>query len=192
MLFGAPLISDAGIARLRARGLPDVLPTVALALRYRGPNPTILDAASALAGEQILSWHDLMLWLEARKTFVAHPSYRELKLELLDQIDPEFQQFLGGDRSKPENMDIRLEEIVWGGVRVDGIPALDSPKMTSAAAADWLQDDDLVFGVEINGDARAYPLRVMGWHEMMNDVVGDVPVAIAYCTLCGAAILFET
>lgn len=192
MLFGPPLISDAGIARLRARGLPDVLPTIALALRFRGPNPTILEATSTLAGEPILSWGDLMLWLEAQKTFVAHPSYRQLKLELLDRIDPEFLRFLDGDRSKPENMDIRLEEIVWGGVRVDGIPALDTPKMTSAATADWLADDDLVYGVEINGDARAYPLRVMGWHEMMNDVVGDVPVAIAYCTLCGAAILFET
>lgn len=192
MLFGQPLISDAGIARLRARGLADVLPTIALALRFRGPNPTILEATSTLAGEPILNWADLMLWLEARKDFVAHPSYRELKLELLDRIDPEFSRFLAGERSETENMDIRLEEIVWGGVRVDGIPSLDSPKMTPAAAADWLADDDLVYGIEINGDARAYPLRVMGWHEMMNDVVGDVPVAIAYCTLCGAAILFET
>jgi hypothetical protein len=49
-----------------------------------------------------------------------------------------------------------------------------------------------VFGVVINGDARAYPQRIMDWHEMANDVVGGVPVALAYCTLCGAAILFET
>ena len=192
VVFGAPLISDAGVARLRARDLPDVLPTIALALRFRGPNPIILEATSTLAGEPISSWHDLMLWLEAQKTFVAHPSYRNLKLELLDRIDPEFQRFLGGERSKPENMDIRLEEIVWGGVRVDGIPSLDTPTMTPATAATWLEDDDLVYGVEIDGDARAYPLRIMGWHEMMNDVVGDVPVAIAYCTLCGAAIMFET
>lgn len=192
MLFGQPLISEAGLARLRARGNPDVLPTIALSLRFRGPTPTSLEVTSTLAGEVITSWRDLMLWLEARPDFKPHPSYRDLKLELLERIDPKFHLFLGDARSLPENMDIRLEEIVWGGVRVDGIPSLDTPKMTSAAEADWLKDDDLVFGVEINGDARAYPLRVMGWHEMMNDVIGDVPLAIAYCTLCGAAIAFET
>ena len=89
-------------------------------------------------------------------------------------------------------MKIRLEEITWGGVQVDGIPSLDNPRLIKARAADYLLDDDLVFGVEINGDARAYPLRIMGWHEMFNDVIGGVPVALAYCTLCGAGILFET
>ncbi|MEM7238440.1 MAG: DUF3179 domain-containing protein, partial [Pseudomonadota bacterium] len=87
---------------------------------------------------------------------------------------------------------IRFEEITWGGVRVDGIPALDHPVHVSAGEAGYLLDDDPVFGVEINGDARAYPLRILGWHEMVNDVVGDVPVALAYCTLCGAGIVFET
>ncbi|MEP6267143.1 MAG: DUF3179 domain-containing protein, partial [Paracoccaceae bacterium] len=55
-----------------------------------------------------------------------------------------------------------------------------------------MRDDDLVFGVSINGDVRAYPLRIMGWHEMFNEVIGGVPVALAYCTLCGSGILFET
>ena len=64
--------------------------------------------------------------------------------------------------------------------------------MIAAGDADYLRDDDLVFGVEINGDIRAYPLRIMGWHEMFNEVIGGVPVALAYCTLCGAGILFET
>ncbi len=49
-----------------------------------------------------------------------------------------------------------------------------------------------MFGVELNGDARAYPLRILHWHEMMNDVVGGVPVSLAYCTLCGAGVLYET
>ncbi len=89
-------------------------------------------------------------------------------------------------------MKIRLEEITWGGVAVDGIPSLDHPKLIAAAAADYLRGDDLVFGVEIDGDARAYPLRIMGWHEMFNEVIGGVPVALAYCTLCGSGILFET
>ena len=64
--------------------------------------------------------------------------------------------------------------------------------MIPANAADYLGGDDLVFGVKINGDVRAYPLRIMGWHEMFNDVIGGVPVALAYCTLCGSGILYET
>ena len=48
-----------------------------------------------------------------------------------------------------------------------------------------------MFGVEINGDARAYPLRILDWHEMLNDVVGGVPVTLAYCTLCGSGILYD-
>jgi hypothetical protein len=87
---------------------------------------------------------------------------------------------------------IRFEEIAWGGVTVEDLPPLDNPKMETAEAADYLLPEDLVFGVEINGDARAYPLRIMGWHEMFNETIGGVPVALAYCTLCGAGILFET
>ena len=51
--------------------------------------------------------------------------------------------------------------------------------------------DELVFGIEINGNTRAYPLRMMDWHEMFNDVIGGVPVALAHCTLCGSGSLFE-
>ncbi len=68
-------------------------------------------------------------------------------------------------------------------------PPLVSP---SDKDADYLESQELVFGVEINGDARAYPLRTLDWHEMFNHVIGGVPVALAYCTLCGSGILFET
>ena len=121
-----------------------------------------------------------------------HPSYRNVKLDIYKKIDPKFMNFLGGDRSLPENLKIRFEEIAWGGVTVGDLPPLDNPKLETAEAADYLLPDDLVFGVEINGDARAYPLRIMGWHEMFNETIGGVPVALAYCTLCGAGILFET
>jgi hypothetical protein len=90
----------------------------------------------------------------------------------------------------PESMGIRLEEITWGGIQKDGIPSLDNPELKDNA--EYLLPDDLIFGVSINGDERAYPLRIMGWHEMFNDVIGGVPVALAYCTLCGSGILFET
>jgi len=86
---------------------------------------------------------------------------------------------------------VRIEEAVWGGVRVDGIPALVNPKMQNAAQADYLDESEPVFGVSINGDNRAYPLRILDWHEMANDVVGGKAVALAYCTLCGAGVLYD-
>jgi hypothetical protein len=74
---------------------------------------------------------------------------------------------------------------------LDGIPALDNPNMLPAAEADYLEPWEPVFGIAINDDARAYPLRILDWHEMANDVVGGVPVSLAYCTLCGAAIAYD-
>ncbi|MFT5486641.1 MAG: hypothetical protein ACI9JL_000308 [Paracoccaceae bacterium] len=192
ILFGSTETSDAGLRLLAARGKPDVVPALILALRFRRNDSDILGTISGLAGKPMKSWRDAMLWQEANPQIMPHPSFRKLKIDAFNRIDPRFMRFLGGDKSRRENLKIRLEEIVWGGVKVDGIPSLDNPKLVSAADAGYVRDDDLVFGVEINGDARAYPLRIMGWHEMFNDVIGGVPVALAYCTLCGAGILFET
>ena len=192
VVFDGSMQSDTALKSLVARGNADVVPTLVLALRYRPDDTGILEAVAKLTGEAVSGWKEAMLWQEAHPAVVPHVSYREIKLEILRQIDPQFLRFLGGDLAKPENLKIRLEEITWGGVPVDGIPSLDDPELIPAAGASYLLDDDLVFGVEINGDVRAYPLRIMGWHEMFNDTIGGVPVALAYCTLCGTGILFET
>lgn len=177
---------------LVARGEKDIVSSLILAMRYRSDHDYIAEGISKLAGEEIKTWNDAMLWQEANPDIVSHESYTELKISVLEYIDENFLKFLDNGRAKNENMDIRFEELTWGGVEVDGIPSLDNPPLIDAAAADYLKDDDLVFGVSINGDVRAYPLRIMGWHEMFNEVIGGVPVALAYCTLCGAGILFET
>ena len=191
-VFGRSGDRDAALKALVARGKRDIVPSLILATRYTRNDRALLGALEALTGEKIASWHEAMLWQEAHPEVAPHPSYRELKLGIFERIDPRFLRFLGEERGRPENMRIRLEEITWGGVAVDGIPSLDNPPLLAADEAGYLLDDDLVFGVEINGDARAYPLRIMGWHEMFNEVIGGVPVALAYCTLCGAGILFET
>ena len=175
------------------RGNPDVAPTLILAMRYQGRDrEKIVAAFRALTGSEAEDWFSAMLWQEAHPEIVPHASYREIKLTVFKLLDENFMRFLGDDRALPENLGIRLEEITWGGVRVDGIPSLDNPARIPAAEAEYLRGDDLVFGVAINGDIRAYPLRIMGWHEMFNEVIGGVPVALAYCTLCGSGILFET
>ena len=86
-----------------------------------------------------------------------------------------------------EEIVIDAREIMWGGVRVDGIPPLEFPtQLFPDEAAEWINDTDIVVGVEIDGDARAYPIRIIAWHEMVNDTIGGVPVSLAYCTLCGS------
>ncbi len=193
LIFGHGDDVENALAALVARGNADVAPTLALAMRYRqGEEGPLLGAFARLTGVAVDDWTGAFLWQEAHPEVVPHESFREIKLAVLAYIDENFMRFLGGEKSLRRNMDIRLEEIAWGGVRVDGIPSLDRPAMIAAADASYLNDDDLVFGVEIDGDSRAYPLRIMGWHEMFNDVIGGVPVALAYCTLCGSGILFET
>jgi len=73
----------------------------------------------------------------------------------------------------------------WGGVRQDGIPPLRQPKMIDAKDATYLEDDNIIFGIEVNGDVRAYPKRILAWHEMFVDSVGGTNFAGVYCTLCG-------
>lgn len=118
----------------------------------------------------------------------AHPSYAAFKSRLYSQIDPRFRGYFAPDRAKR----IRLDEVRWGGVRQDGIPPLRDPAMEPADEASWLADDDIVFGLAIGADVRAYPKRILAWHEMFTDRVGGVAVAGVYCTLCGTVIVFET
>jgi hypothetical protein len=84
-----------------------------------------------------------------------------------------------------KNNIVPLDQIVSGGPPPDGIPSIDKPKFISIQDANkYLEDSELVLGLSINGDVRAYPLQILVWHEIVNDKVGDVPVAVTYCPLC--------
>jgi hypothetical protein len=87
---------------------------------------------------------------------------------------------------------VEWSEILSGGPPKDGIPAIDDPQFESiAAAAEWLTDRDPVIFFAHNGVERAYPLSILIWHEIVNDVVGDKPVAVTFCPLCNASIVFD-
>jgi hypothetical protein len=74
----------------------------------------------------------------------------------------------------------------------DRIAALDDPTFAGVDAVDeWLADEEPVLALELNGEAVAYPIQILMWHEIVNDEVGGVPVAATYCPLCNTAILFE-
>lgn len=193
-LYGSNAEFEAGMAFLTKRGNPDVVPALLSSIRFAARRrDDIAEVMETLTGQRHgTDWFAWMLWQERNPQLVPHPSLIPFKREVLLGLDANFDVFLRPEYLQRERMKIRLEEIAWGGVHKDGIPSLDNPTLISASSASYLKGNDLVFGVAINGDVRAYPLRIMGWHEMFNDVIGGVPVALAYCTLCGSGILFET
>lgn len=87
---------------------------------------------------------------------------------------------------------ISFEEVLSGGPPKDGIPAVDNPKFVSIAKADeWLEDLEPVVAVMHNGETRAYPIQILMWHEIVNDVLGGDPVSVTFCPLCNTAIVFS-
>lgn len=125
------------------------------------------------------------------------PDYLASKREIFTSVVPGWDQiFVEGD--------IDWRHVSWGGVLIDNraydttdslcncIPAADNPDVISAAEADWLDDGDVVFGIVINGKARAYPRQIMEVREMVNDTLGGRDLGIPYCTLCGSAQAYFT
>ncbi|MEO1493497.1 MAG: DUF3179 domain-containing protein [Pseudomonadota bacterium] len=194
VIYGDRLSHLDALEVLRSRGGRDLAAGLIFSLRFtRQDEQPMLALLSELTGEDGPDdWFSWMLWQEAHPEIIPHASYTGLKRDLFLSIDENFDVFLRDEHLQRERMKIRFEEITWGGVKKDGIPSLDNPELINAKDADYLVGSDFVFGVSINGDVRAYPLRIMGWHEMFNEVIGGVPVALAYCTLCGSGILFET
>ena len=147
---------------------------------YFDPNgtETIIEALQSLSGESYThrQWREWVIWLGSHDEVTPPTEYVEFKKELLARIDPDMAALLGTG----EGARIRIEEIAWGGVRKDGIPDLRYPPTISADNADYLSPGDRVFGVSINGEHRAYPLRIVNAHEMVNDTLGGEPFALAY------------
>ena len=86
---------------------------------------------------------------------------------------------------------IPATQIHLGGPPRDGIPALDEPRFVAAARADFLQPGDAVLGLALHGVAKAYPIAIMNWHEIVNDRFGARAVAVTYCPLCGTGVAFD-
>jgi hypothetical protein len=90
------------------------------------------------------------------------------------------------------NASIPVEEILAGGPPRDGIPALTDPRFESVQqAARWMRPDDRLLALEVDGEAKAYPLRILVWHEVVNDRIANRPVLVTYCPLCGTGMAFD-
>ena len=141
-------------------------------------------------GDRLLAWN-----------LPAPPGYRESKRDLFLLIEPRWEPFFADADSA-----IDWRQVGWGGVfigdRLDAtrgescprgcIPALDQPKVTPASQGGWYPDDAIVFGIVVDGQARAYPKNIMEVHEMVNDTLGGRRIGIPYCTLCRSAQAYFT
>lgn len=89
------------------------------------------------------------------------------------------------------NSNIDLNEIISGGPGKDGIPAIDNPIFVALSSYEGIDPHEPVIGVTIGNQSKAYPLRVMIWHEIVNDEIDGVPVAVTYCPLCNTSVVFD-
>lgn len=87
--------------------------------------------------------------------------------------------------------DVPWDELLQGCGQRDCIPSIDKPRFVAAAEANFLADEDIVMAIELDGDARAYPVAILNYHEIVNDVIAGRPVAVTYCPLCGSGLVFE-
>ena len=157
-------------------------------------------AASKLTG---LKFPPIRLWNPLTNALMAWdipapPGYLSIKRNIFLPLEPAWAPLM----SDNSVLDWRI--VSWGGVHIDAqpynqtdgfcncIPAADNPTTQAAATATWLDPDDIVFGVVINGEARAYPRQIMEVREMVNDTLGGRDFAMPYCTLCGSAQVWLT
>jgi hypothetical protein len=170
------------------QNIPQILETVAYTRNSFGAQKLISllqEKTGQSFGSDMNLWY-FWLWNQPETIFA---DYSNFKANTYRNIDPKFDRYF---RDRQASARIRLDEIRWGGVVQDGSPPLRNPKMLPAKQADYLQDSNVVFGIEINGDARAYPKRILAWHEMFVDTIGGVDIAGVYCTLCGTVIPYKT
>ena len=161
-----------------------MVPVLVESMRYQSTanaRQATADVLSDLTGAEYggEDWKGWMEWLgKHRDEYLPPDEYLDWKINLMSQLDSRFAAFLYPARDGAITVD--PTEIVWGGVLPDGIPDIRDPKMLTPDDADFLDEDERVFGVSINGDTRAYPLRIINAHEMVNDTVGGEPISLAW------------
>jgi len=178
-------------APLAVAGEREAVPALIHLLYWLDPDrhPPIADALATITGEShAADWMAWMQWLQLHPEFPAHPGFPRLLADLLAGIDSRYARLLPPDAPAT----IRWEELVWASLTLDGAPPLDHPNLEPAVTADWLADSDTVFAARIAGIPRAWPLRILAWHEIVNETLGGLPITLAVCPLAGTAILYAT
>ena len=175
----SPDLIDATLDAIVANKDTSLAPVLIEFMRFV-PAERLAETLQSLTGQPFgtRDWFQWMEWLGQNLDAYQPPSrYPEWKAALYANLSERFAAFLA---PASEFTRIDLTEIVWGGVLPDGIPDLQNPKTLQAADADYLNPDDRVFGVNINGETRAYPLRIVNAHEMVNDSLGGEPISLMW------------
>ncbi len=203
----ATTIDQDAIIRIGTSGDIRVAWVLADLLRFVqvGPSADVAEAAfEDLTGTSLTSDPPGSGWVEASNLLItwdvpAPPGYLDYKRRMFTMVEPRWEPFFDDSAA------VDWRYVSWGGVFIDDrpagdeslcprgcIPALDDPETTPAAAGSWYPDDSIVFGIVLNGQARAYPKNMMEIHEMVNDTLGGRRLGIPYCTLCGSAQAYLT
>jgi hypothetical protein len=140
------------------------------------PSPRGLPGLEALAGEEL------------RDTGPPAVPLPQVPAGEREQV-PSALRAPGSPGLPPPTVD--LAAVVDGGQPPDGIPALDAPRFQRTGDVHWVDDAEQVLVVEVRGEARAYPLQVLTHHEIVNDTIRGVPVAVTYCPLCASGVAFD-
>ena len=171
---------DKPLAAIRENGDVSLVPVMIDLLRFLGgvSGDAMIAVLEELTGQAYGgAWNQWMEWLGQNASEYRPPGdYPDWKVKLYSMIHPRFANFLRDG----ETARIDLAEVTWGGVVPDGIPDLRNPKTLTVAEAEYMNPDDRVFGVSINGEQRAYPLRIINAHEMANDIVGGEPISVMW------------
>ena len=171
---------DEPLAAIRENRDITLVPVMIDLMRFLGgvSGDAVIAVLEELAGQAFGGdWNQWMEWLGQNASAYPVPDdYPSWKLRLYSMIHPRFANFLRDG----ETARIDLVEVTWGGVIPDGIPDLRNPKTLTVAEADYMNPDDRVFGVSINGERRAYPLRIINAHEMANDILGGEPISVMW------------
>ena len=171
---------DEPLAAIRENRDITLVPVMIDLMRFLGgvSGDAVIAVLEELTGQAFGGdWNQWMEWLgQNASDYPAPDDYPTWKVRLYSMIHPRFANFLRDG----ETARIDLTEVAWGGVIPDGIPDLRNPKTLTVAEADYMNPDDRVFGVSINGERRAYPLRIINAHEMANDILGGEPISVMW------------
>ncbi|MCA9063107.1 MAG: DUF3179 domain-containing protein [Planctomycetaceae bacterium] len=141
------------------------------------------------------AWPAHLLSRIVRTALIAVSASAVILYVLFIQSDSEVSEALAAGQRRPvfdtRNSSIAVEEIRAGGPPKDGIPAISKPQLIGASAANELVPSERVIGVVINGEARAYPLGILSYHEIVNDTLQSTPIAVTYCPLCDSVCVFD-
>ena len=144
-------------------------------------------ALERLSGQGLgADWLGWVRWYDDQE-LAPPPGFTAFKGALYAAFDPGYAELLRDDPSPR----IRIEAIQWRGIAIDGVPTLDTPRVESAEQASWLLPGEPVVGVEIEGRARAYPVRILDWHEVVNDTLGGRRICLFNGALYGAVQVFD-